>query len=1037
MVVDDLEAIVRGLPPRRMQAAEPELATRYVRTTRGPCSARRSDAVGAGRRRLAVLRGERHRALRQAVAAALSRPSGTGTRRSSRSGSPRVDPERAQTEVRSLARGAVGRRDGAAHRLPSAARRLLAGPGALGLEATATERPSRRRAGMTQPPVLATAVKSLHEAAPDTAFLEEVRADARGVARLVPSRARAIGRRPRGRPPCVGVGRQRATLRPRARANRHRRDRRRSSGPTRRRSRRTSGRPISTTGATSPSSMAPRARLPSAAAVAAPFAYLDLPLNSILAVAEDDLAVPPGRDRRRRLRAHAAAAARLRDALDGDVGRRGGRVPGARPARRGRRHGHDRRSVSALRRRSRRRARAAARRRAPRRRPTASARRRGALGGDDGLEVERRRSTRATTGEARSGSTSTGSSSAVSSGTGSTPRPSASGGSRSTSSRARASVEYYEPTTGRAAREPRVLLERLPDARPPARSTVSYDPEPRTRSSSGEVERGLRAARGGRCSRRRRGHRGRRRRPLAWDGRPLVAPLRTRSAAAPRPSTCGATALPWEEVERRTSDPELAGDPVFARLCGRSTSATSFDELPSTRAPAGRHARLSGRARARPARPALVRRPAEAPSASPRCSAAQAGEPRPAAGRGRARSSGSSSSTGRSSTGTSRRSRTGHRSSRRRQRPDAAPLARRRQRCARRSHGSRRSAVPHASDVPPRPLGRSVASTTLGIETDAPNLAWSYELITPESGILLGDGPTDGGRVRAAHGRAGRARPRGRGRGALRRVVPDPLRLPRHARGRPPLAPVPSRRARTRARRSASTYTQDETYYVMDDDARARPSSSACGRTPTSTRSALTPSAPSRGRRARRRIATSRRTRRAASPLPDPGRDAACERRRQRRARDQRDAVPLHAPLLRLAAARPRRTAPAGSRRPRVREPRPQRTGHARRRADSRAPIVACGRARVEGARARQPSGALLRRAPPRLRRRGRRRHRRAASTSSTSSTARRSRSRPRAETSTRCRTPRRSSSRAAVGRVPAAPHPRRADCKVVKAFVP
>jgi len=32
-VVDDLEAIVNGLPPRRMQAADPELATRYVRTT--------------------------------------------------------------------------------------------------------------------------------------------------------------------------------------------------------------------------------------------------------------------------------------------------------------------------------------------------------------------------------------------------------------------------------------------------------------------------------------------------------------------------------------------------------------------------------------------------------------------------------------------------------------------------------------------------------------------------------------------------------------------------------------------------------------------------------------------------------------------------------------------------------------------------------------------------------------------------------------------------------------------------------------------
>jgi phosphoglycerate dehydrogenase-like enzyme len=32
-VVDDLEALVRGLPPRRLQVAEPELAARYVRTT--------------------------------------------------------------------------------------------------------------------------------------------------------------------------------------------------------------------------------------------------------------------------------------------------------------------------------------------------------------------------------------------------------------------------------------------------------------------------------------------------------------------------------------------------------------------------------------------------------------------------------------------------------------------------------------------------------------------------------------------------------------------------------------------------------------------------------------------------------------------------------------------------------------------------------------------------------------------------------------------------------------------------------------------
>ncbi len=32
-VVDDFEALVRGLPPRRLQVAEPELAQRYVRTT--------------------------------------------------------------------------------------------------------------------------------------------------------------------------------------------------------------------------------------------------------------------------------------------------------------------------------------------------------------------------------------------------------------------------------------------------------------------------------------------------------------------------------------------------------------------------------------------------------------------------------------------------------------------------------------------------------------------------------------------------------------------------------------------------------------------------------------------------------------------------------------------------------------------------------------------------------------------------------------------------------------------------------------------
>jgi mannose-6-phosphate isomerase class I len=39
----------------------------------------------------------------------------------------------------------------------------------------------------------------------------------------------------------------------------------------------------------------------------------------------------------------------------------------------------------------------------------------------------------------------------------------------------------------------------------------------------------------------------------------------------------------------------------------------------------------------------------------------------------------------------------------------------------------------------PGPWGGQWLRRRLGIDTDAPNLAWSYELITPESGILLGD----------------------------------------------------------------------------------------------------------------------------------------------------------------------------------------------------------------------------------------------------------------------------------------------------------
>jgi len=39
MVVDDLEAIARGLPPQRLQAAQPELIARYA-SNKAPTVAR-------------------------------------------------------------------------------------------------------------------------------------------------------------------------------------------------------------------------------------------------------------------------------------------------------------------------------------------------------------------------------------------------------------------------------------------------------------------------------------------------------------------------------------------------------------------------------------------------------------------------------------------------------------------------------------------------------------------------------------------------------------------------------------------------------------------------------------------------------------------------------------------------------------------------------------------------------------------------------------------------------------------------------------
>ena len=157
---------------------------------RGWCSAATMSALADDA--LAVLRGERHRALRQAVAAALPWQWNWDSAFVA-IGLARVDPERGRGGA-FVARGAVGRRDGAAHRLPSAAGRLLARGRRSGARGTATERPRSPTSGLTQPPVLATAVRVLHEADSRHGVPRRGGAEARGVARMVPPRARASGR---------------------------------------------------------------------------------------------------------------------------------------------------------------------------------------------------------------------------------------------------------------------------------------------------------------------------------------------------------------------------------------------------------------------------------------------------------------------------------------------------------------------------------------------------------------------------------------------------------------------------------------------------------------------------------------------------------------------------------------------------------------------------------------------------------------------------------------------------------------------------
>ena len=263
---------------------------------------------------LAVLRAKRHRRLRQAVAAPVPLPVELGLR------ADRDRPRRCGSRTREdrgslAARGSVGRRDGAAHRLPSPARRTIGRGPSYGARTACEGAPtSVRQAGSRSPRCWPPPCGSSTR----------------------PHRTMSSSRRccPRSRPGTSGsIGSARWTGRRSWRSSTP------GSRPTTRhvsivRSRgsmSTASSPIERTdklqvaAAERPTDLDYRRYFalvtwlrglgyrPTTPA-ASPFAYVDLPLNSILAVAEDDLAClqeEVGVDSRRAR----AAAERLRDAL--------------------------------------------------------------------------------------------------------------------------------------------------------------------------------------------------------------------------------------------------------------------------------------------------------------------------------------------------------------------------------------------------------------------------------------------------------------------------------------------------------------------------------------------------------------------------------------------------------------------------------------------------------------------------------------------------------------------------------------------------
>jgi mannose-6-phosphate isomerase class I len=266
---------------------------------------------------------------------------------------------------------------------------------------------------------------------------------------------------------------------------------------------------------------------------------------------------------------------------------------------------------------------------------------------------------------------------------------------------------------------------------------VTYDPEPRYPVAGGEVQSGYEALAAD-VARRRPG-------VLAVDGPPalpwerFIASLRdSLDAAGVRIGTVDvrSSLASWDEIQRRTAAAELPGDPVFARTFQGSLSKL-FDGLPSARTTAADVTLVFGPGSAFIDHDVLWYADLPKRLALDLVQRGRAGNVGQAPGEAG--------------------------SERRLLFVDWPMLDRHKQRFAGRfdryidlsdpnvprsldGDSLRRSLLTLAvrpfrtrPTFLPGPWGGQWLRRVLGVATDAPNLAWSYELITPESGLLLGD----------------------------------------------------------------------------------------------------------------------------------------------------------------------------------------------------------------------------------------------------------------------------------------------------------